>query len=85
MPKCKLQITDRILSIYTEKYFGEKLRIIQQRYNVKCHSAIYFYCSIVEERSVFSKSLREKIKNRKNEYRSKIGTNREARESNPRT
>lgn len=70
MPKKKIEITDVIISIYVEKYFGEKLRSIQNRYNIKCHSAIYFYCSIVDERSVFNKNIREKIKIKKDEYKS---------------
>jgi len=71
MAKNKIDITDEVISIYVEKYYGEKLKVIQQRYNVKCHSAIYFYCSIVEERSMFNKSLREKVNQKKDQYRLK--------------
>jgi|GEM_PF-6005526 len=82
MPKSKLDITDRIVSIYVEKYFGEKLCIIQQRHKIKCHSAIYHYCNLVEECSLFNKSLREKIEIKKNEYKTTIRTHRETRENN---
>ncbi|CAA7196828.1 hypothetical protein CHRY9293_02895 [Chryseobacterium potabilaquae] len=81
MPKKQIDITDKIIGIYVEKYYGEKLCDIQGRYHVKCHSAIYFYCSVVEDRLRFNKELREKIEIKKNEYKSKIRINRERREN----
>ncbi|MCQ4139210.1 hypothetical protein [Chryseobacterium sp. EO14] len=69
MANHKLDITDDIIGIYVEKFLGEKLRVIQKKYNIKCHSAIYFYCSIVEERSQFDRGLREKIQKKKDELK----------------
>lgn len=77
MAKSKMVISDRIISIYVDKYFGERLSDITDKYSIKCHSAIYHYQNIVENEAIFNKELRNKIEIKKNEYRTKIRNNRE--------
>lgn len=65
----KTFITDKMKSIYVAKYYGEKLSDIVKRYNIKCHSLIYYYVEAVESEMYKNVSLEQEIKQKKDEYK----------------
>lgn len=71
MAKKKIDIDDRIISIYVDKFYGERLLDIQQRHQIKSHSLIYYYCAMVENYIMLNKSIRNTIEVKKKEYKSR--------------
>jgi hypothetical protein len=66
-----MQITDRHIEIYVNKYYGEKIDFIKKKFNLKSANNIYYYCCKIDN-EVYSggdKILIEKIENAKKNYK----------------
>jgi hypothetical protein len=66
-----MKITDRHLEIYVNKLYGEKMKFIKAKFDVRNANSIYYYFNIIEDElsSGEDKKLMEKVSEAKKKYK----------------